>query len=209
MIAIAGSLTSPAHYREFCASAQADASCQAPPEFGDLRTKAKALADSDAAFRAALANDDRPYRERRVRAIVAMAPALGPVFMPESLERIDIPVAIVAGAADAIATVGNNARFSAAHIPGAELTIFPGGVGHYVFTVDRTPAGRAAVPARCIDAPGVDRDAIHAETVRLAQELFARHLRYRANPSRRQRAGDQRPGVAILAGGGIPSRLGG
>jgi predicted dienelactone hydrolase len=45
MIAIIGGITSLAHYREFCASAQADASCEAPPEFGDLRAKAKALAD--------------------------------------------------------------------------------------------------------------------------------------------------------------------
>ena len=50
MIAIAGGITSRAHYREFCAPAQAEASCEAPPEFGDLRAKAKALADSDAAF---------------------------------------------------------------------------------------------------------------------------------------------------------------
>ena len=176
-IVIAGGITSLAHYHDFCAWAQADASCQAPPEFGDLRAKAKALADTDEAYRATLANDGRSYRDPRVRAVFAMAPALGPTFLRESLERIDIPVAIVAGAADAIAPVGNNARFYAAHIPHAELTIFPGGVGHYVFTVDCTPAGRAAVPARCIDAPGVDRDAIHAATVRPAEEFFALHLR--------------------------------
>jgi len=55
MMAIAGGLTLPAHFREFCASPDADGACQAPPEFGDLRAKAKALADSDEAFRAAFA----------------------------------------------------------------------------------------------------------------------------------------------------------
>ena len=79
--------------------------------------------------------------------VFAMAPALGPALLPESLERIDIPVAIVAGAADAIAPIDSNARSYAAHIPGAELTIFPGAVGHYVFTVNCTEAGRATVPA--------------------------------------------------------------
>jgi len=177
MIAIARGITSLAHYQEFCASAQADISCQSPPEFGDLRAKAKALADSDAAYRSALAGDSRSYRDARVRAMFAMAPALGPAFLPESLERIEIPVAIVAGAADTIAPVGSNARCDAAHMRQGELTIFPGNVGHYVFTVDCTSAGRATVPTRCIDAPGVDRDAIHGETAQLAEAFFARYLR--------------------------------
>src|ERR1700730_2868131 len=69
MIAIAGGVTSLAHFREFCASPAADGACQAPPEFGDLRAKARALADSDEAFRAALANDGRSYRDRRVRGL--------------------------------------------------------------------------------------------------------------------------------------------
>ena len=176
VIATAGGITSRAHFLEFCASAQADASCQPPPEFADLRAKAKALADNDEAYRAALAEDSRSYRDVRVRAVFAMAPPLGPAFLPESLEQIDTPVAIVAGAADAIAPVGSNARSDAAHIPHAELTVFPGNVGHYVFVVNCTETGRAALPAACIDAPGVDRDAIHAGTVRLAEAFFARHL---------------------------------
>ena len=45
MIAIAGGITSLAHFREFCASPEADGACQAPPEFGDLRAKARTLAD--------------------------------------------------------------------------------------------------------------------------------------------------------------------
>jgi len=55
MIAIAGGLTSLVHFRELCASPGADGACQSPPEFGDLLAKAKALADSDEAFRAAYA----------------------------------------------------------------------------------------------------------------------------------------------------------
>jgi predicted dienelactone hydrolase len=176
MIAIAGGVTSLAHFREFCASPEADGACQAPPEFGDLRAKARALADSDEAFRAALANDGRSYRDMRVRAAFAMAPALGPAFLPDSLERIDIPVAIVAGAADAIVPVGTSARSYAAHIARAELTIFPGDVGHYVFLADCTEAGRATLPALCLDAPGVDRDTIHVKTADLAEGFFARHL---------------------------------
>jgi predicted dienelactone hydrolase len=154
MIAIAGGITLLAHFREFCASPAADGACQAPPEFGDLRAKAKALADRDGGFRAALANDSRSYRDKRVRAVLAMAPALGPACLPESFERIDIPVAIVADAADAIVPVGSSARSCAARISHAELTIFPGDVGHYVFMPSCTAAGRATLPRLCNDAPG-------------------------------------------------------
>ena len=84
---------------------------------------------------------------------------------------------IVAGAADAIVPVGSSARFYAAYIPHAEVTIFPGDVGHDVFLVDCTEAGRATLPALCLDAPSVDRDAIHAKTTDLAEAYFARHLR--------------------------------
>jgi predicted dienelactone hydrolase len=173
MIAIAGGINSLAHFREFCASPNAENAWQAPPEFPDLRARAKALADSDEAFRAALANDSRSYRDKRVRAVLAMAPGRGPAstFLPESLERIDIPVAIVAGAANA-----SGARFYAARIPHAEMTIFPGDVGHYVFMPRCTAEGCVAFPALCIDAPGVDRDAIHVQTSELAKAFFARNL---------------------------------
>jgi predicted dienelactone hydrolase len=172
MIAIAGGLTSLAHFREFCASPNADRGCGGPPEFPDLRAKTEALADSDEAFRAALANDGRSYRDQRVRAVFAMATGLDQAFLPASLERIDVPVAIVAGAANE-----SSARFLAARIPHAELTIFPGDVGHYVFMPSCTAAGRATLPRLCVDAPGVDRDAIHAQTAELAEAFFARHLR--------------------------------
>jgi len=61
--------------------------------------------------------DSRSYRDKRVRAVFTMAPALGPTFLPESLERIDIPVMIVAGATDAIAPVRSSAQSYAARIP--------------------------------------------------------------------------------------------
>jgi predicted dienelactone hydrolase len=37
-----------------------------------------------------------------VRAVVAIAPGLAGAFLPDSLAQIDIPVAIVAGAADEV-----------------------------------------------------------------------------------------------------------
>ena len=85
-------------------------------------------------------------------------------------------MAIVAGAADAIVPVGSSARFYAAYIPHAEVTIFPGDVGHYVFLADCTEAGRATLPGLCINAPGVDRGAINADDGP-CRSLLCTHLR--------------------------------
>jgi predicted dienelactone hydrolase len=177
VIAIAGGITSVERFGDFCASPNADKMCIPPPEFPDLRARIEALAKSDPEFRAALDRDGRSYRDPRVRAVFAMAPVLIQAFLPDSLAHIEIPVAIVAGSADEIAPVRRNAQFLAAASRHAELTILPGPVGHYVFAGICLPAVRAALPRRCNDAPRVDRRAIEAETVGLAEAFFGRNLR--------------------------------
>jgi predicted dienelactone hydrolase len=102
-----------------------------------------------------------------------MAPALGPAFAPASLYKITIPVAIVAGAGDSIVPVDANAKYFAAQVPHAALTLFPGGVDHYTFLDECTPEGVSAVPQLCADRPGVDRAAIHKQTIDLAAKFFA------------------------------------
>jgi predicted dienelactone hydrolase len=177
VVALAGGITSVEHFGQFCASSKADEICTPPPEFPDLQAKVQALAQSDAAYRAAREQDARSYRDPRVRAVFAMAPGLAQAFLPESLARIDIPVAIVASAADERVPVGSNAQFLAAAIPHAELTILPGEVGHYVFVGTCLQAARATLPRLCNDAPGVDRAAVLTKTADLAEAFFARGLR--------------------------------
>jgi pimeloyl-ACP methyl ester carboxylesterase len=81
------------------------------------------MAKSNPAYRAAT-EEVRSCRDPRVRAVFAMAPGLADAFLPDSLALIDIPVAIVAGAADEVVSVKRNAEFFAAKIPRAQLTIF-------------------------------------------------------------------------------------
>lgn len=176
VIAIAGGVTSRAHFRATCASPDADKQCAPPAEFPDLAAKVGTLARSDPAYRAAgeAAHSDR---DPRVRAVFAMAPGLAVAFLPDSLAHIGIPVAIVAGAADDVVPVKSNAEFFAATIPHAELTILPAPIGHMVFAGLCLEAGRTALPRVCNDPPGVDRAAIEAETARRAEAFFARALR--------------------------------
>lgn len=73
--------------------------------------------------------------------------------------------------------VTSSAKYFAAHIPGAKLTIFPGEVGHYVFLPSCTEQGRKTLPLLCTDGLGVDRDAIHTKTTDLALSFFAANLK--------------------------------
>lgn len=172
MIEIAGGITNPQALVDFCNSPRADLGCKSPPEFPTLVEDFKKLSATDAEFQAALRHAGDSYRDARVRAVFAIAPALGPSFSAASLAKIDIPVDIVAGHADANAPIASNAKYFAANITGAKLTIFPGNVAHYVFLDSCTEAGRKTLPNICIDGEGVDRDAIHAKTVALAVEFF-------------------------------------
>jgi predicted dienelactone hydrolase len=175
VIEIAGGIMSRAHFREACVSPKADPQCAPPQEFPDLAAGVRALATSDPAYRAA-GEEVRSYRDSRVRAVFAMAPGLAGAFLPDSLAHIDIPVAIVAGAADEVVPVKSNAELFAARIPNAELTILPAPVGHMVFAGVCLEAGRAALRRVCEGPRGVDRAGVLATTSRIAEAFFARHL---------------------------------
>jgi predicted dienelactone hydrolase len=92
------------------------------------------------------------------------------------LQKITIPVEIVAGAADSIAPPAQNAQFFAANIKGAKLTILPGGVGHYTFLDVGTDAGKKQLPKFFVDNPGVDREAVHKQVAEMAAEFFEKKL---------------------------------
>jgi len=177
MIEIAGGVTDPEALQQFCASPRADGLCKSPPEFPTLLEDFEKLSKTDPEFQAALGHAGDSYRDPRVRAVFAMAPALGPAFHAASLATIAIPVRIVAGQSDANVPIASSAKYFAANIPGAQLTIFPGNVAHYVFLDSCTEDGRKAKPLLCGDGEGVDRDAIHIKTAALAVEFFRATLK--------------------------------
>jgi predicted dienelactone hydrolase len=177
MIEIAGGRTDPAAYLAFCASPRADAICKSPPEFPTLVEDFKRLSSSDPEFEAALRHARDSYRDPWVRAVFAMAPALGPAFRPESLKEISIPVEIVAGQGDRNVPIGSSAKYFAANIPGAKLRIFPGHVGHYTFLDSCPEHGAELRPLLCQDGAGVDRDEVHNKTVALGAQFFQANLK--------------------------------
>jgi predicted dienelactone hydrolase len=118
----------------------------------------------------------QPFRDDRVRAAFAIAPALGEAFTPAGLAGVSIPVLIVVGAADQAAPAAVNAAHFARHITGAELRLPDGPVAHYTFLSEATDAGRQTLPDLTLDPPGVDRAAVHHLVAGWALDFFNRTL---------------------------------
>lgn len=161
----------------YCAQNPSTPVCsgEATPTVPNLTARATALAASDPQYRAAAAANGDSHRDARVRAVFAIAPALGPATIEESLATIDVPVALVAGFGDPILPVADNVIRVALAIPDAQLTLWPKPVGHYTFLTDCTPAGAAKFAPICLDA-GPARVAVHRATAALAVSFFARTL---------------------------------
>jgi predicted dienelactone hydrolase len=172
MMELAGATTDFSRIMDWCD--KAGGVCN-PPEMPDLLEKFKAIQQQPDVKQSVQHSGDS-YRDLRVRAVFAIAPAVATAFSPESLQKITIPVEIVAGGADKIAPPADNAQFFAANIKDAKLTILPGGVGHYTFLDVGTEAGKKLLPQLFVDNPGVDREAVHKQVAEMAADFFDQQL---------------------------------
>ena len=145
------------------------------PEMPDLMDRFKAI-EHQPDVQEAIRESGNSYRDPRIRAVYAIAPAVARAFTRESLQKVTIPVEIVAGASDPIAPPAENAQFFAENIKGAKLTILPGGVGHYTFLDVGTEAGKKQLPQFFVDHEGVDREFVHAQVAEMAANFFDREL---------------------------------
>ncbi|MGO4716568.1 alpha/beta hydrolase family protein [Bradyrhizobium sp. 2TAF24] len=176
VIALAGGITDPERLRAFCRSPDADALCAPAPDVSALRQQSMARLASDADFRQRYGRAAASYRDARIRAVFALAPGPGPIFTPESLGRIAIPVALATGSADAVAPPASGAEALGKVIPQATLKRFAD-AGHFVFFGTCTAVGRMALRTVCRDPDGIDRNAVHTETIQLALDFFTASLR--------------------------------
>lgn len=115
----------------------------------------------------------------RIKAVFSMAPGIIEAFgMDEAgLHDLKLPTYLIVGARDTQTPPDENAEFAAANIPGSELNVIPGDVDHEIFVNECNQIGRDELPEGCIDAPGVDRAAIHGEIADAAIRFFDAHLR--------------------------------
>lgn len=144
-----------------------------PREFPDLEDQIKALEKSSETFRQSVARHAQSYRDPRIRAVMAYAPApTVRAFQPQSIAAITVPVALMTGAADIDAPFDACTQWLADQNPSIAVTRLDEPIGHYVFLQEATETGKAAEPAICVDPPGVDRGAIHDSAAKAAVDLF-------------------------------------
>ena len=178
VLELAGARTDRAAFERFCTSPAADAIC-APPEAASLAhapgAPALTIEGLPAETIASRARSDDSYRDPRVKAAFAIAPALGEAFNPASFKEVTIPVALLAGEADTTAPVDTNIHRIAGFMPQASVTMVPG-ASHYTFMDVCEPAAMERLAPICKDGPGVDRAAIHARTAAQVRDFFAAAL---------------------------------
>lgn len=175
VLELAGARTNLAAFERFCTSAQADAICR-PPEMAKIGEDAAADAVTHDSFspetKASRARSSESYRDPRVKAVFAIAPALGEALDQNSFDSVTIPVSLVAGENDVTAPVDTNIHRIGGLLPKAVVTMLPG-ASHYTFLDTCLPAVVEHLAMVCKDEPGVDREAIHARTAAQAVEFFA------------------------------------
>jgi len=176
VLELVGGIAEFSRYQDFCKSPKADGMCHDTIEYPGLLARVTALAKTDSGIQTAFVENSKSHRDPRIRAIFAMAPAVGPAFDPASLAKISIPTRIVAGAVDEVVPIETSAKFFAARIPGAQLTIYQA-VGHYTFLGTCAELGDRTQPRLCIDQAGILRDEIHAQTVAMAWKFFDINLK--------------------------------
>lgn len=174
VLSTAGALTDRAAWRAGCEADASDPACRPPPE-SDFSIQDLLELEPTPAVAASLARANASYRDVRIRAVYAMAPALTTAFDAGRLAEIGVPVRIVAGSLDAQVPAQTQLGPLAARIPDAQLHLFDG-AGHYAFLAPCGLRGRALLAALCRDPAGIDRRVLHGEVGRDALGFFRAHL---------------------------------
>jgi predicted dienelactone hydrolase len=150
-IALGGATFDAAALAAYCqtAAAAADLGCKYGGESQDVVASAAAGASGS-------------YRDARIRAIVALDPAVGPGYSAASLAAVRVPVFVVGSAQNDFLPFWNHAGHYAVNLPQATLLKLDAGEGHFVYLNCGTSELAANGIPLFIDRTGVDREGVHA-----------------------------------------------
>jgi len=120
--------------------------------------------------------------EPRIKALVIVDPAFGPLFDPDGLKDVTIPVQLWASALSGEDRTGGEVTLDYVSTIMRDLPARPDyhlvqNAGHYAFLPPCTPELAKRRPNICTDRPGFDRPAFHAELNAAALAFFRKHLK--------------------------------
>ncbi|MGM9516012.1 alpha/beta hydrolase family protein [Roseateles sp. DB2] len=180
VLASLGVRLSPERLAEQWQACLAGRPCPLPPELDELREGRSAadwLAGQSALLRQLTRGQESgaDLRDDRIKAGLVMAPVLGRLMDPASLDRLDRPLHLIVSGQDeqappqaTAAIVVRQARAASWH----EVA----GYGHYAFLAVCTARAQAVIPALCADPPGQPRQALHRQVLEDARAFFQRAL---------------------------------
>jgi len=117
----------------------------------------------------------RSLVDPRIRAVILMAPAIGPFFDGDALAEVSAPVLLFWAGSDAILPEPANSRYYANGLARVHDRPFPA-VGHFTFLNTCSPFLATVAAEICSDPSGVDRASV-LDTVAQETMLFLReHL---------------------------------
>lgn len=104
-----------------------------PAEFKAAIDKLIALSKTDPLIINSIKHSGDSFKDKRIKAVFALAPAIGGGFDKAGLQNVTVPVQIVVGAADVVAPMDQNAKHYTDNLPKAKkLIVLPGERGHYI-----------------------------------------------------------------------------
>ena len=156
-------------WMSFCKSAPNDANCRLPPEAPFTEADIEALEQSDVGYQRSLKRSNASYADPRIRAIAAIAPAMGRAIAAGSLGQVRIPTRLFVGSLDE-QVPPDLVKTMAAGIVQAHLTILPN-AAHYTFLAECTWRGRWFVPL-CHEPGGANRAAVHDDVASAIVEFL-------------------------------------
>jgi predicted dienelactone hydrolase len=116
-------------------------------------------------------------QDRRIKAAVVAAPALGFTFSPDGLKNVNVPVQLWRAESDVILPNPRYAEAVRLALPDApDYHVVPN-AGHFDFLAPCSSALAERVPAICTSAPGFDRAAFHQAFDAAVVSFFDKTLR--------------------------------
>ncbi|MBR0857128.1 alpha/beta hydrolase family protein [Bradyrhizobium liaoningense] len=119
--------------------------------------------------------------DRRVKALIIADPAFGPLFDPDGLKDVKIPIQLWASALSGEDRTGGEVTLDYVAAIARDLPVRPDyhlvpNAGHYAFVPPCTADLAQKRPDICTDRPGFDRAAFHAELNAGALAFFRKRL---------------------------------
>lgn len=160
VLALAGAIADPQRVADHCATVTDDA--------GFCALRGTLFEEARAAEKRTVKASDFDVMDKRVRAVVAMAP-LGQVLTPESFKRVTVPLKIYVAEHDTVLNGKYHGRAVHGQLPAADFEEVKN-AGHFAFMVELTQSIPSAAGNPNSNPEGFDRTAFHG---RLATEVTA------------------------------------